>query len=95
MKHYQEMDMLIQSLKLKYKMNMKGKVKMLFKILTLTLLSLIIIIPLGLNASRDLIKYTNQKPKNIKLVITAIIRLIICCLTATILLTIIYLMKTK
>lgn len=68
---------------------------MLFKILTLTLLSLIIIIPLALNTSRDLIKYRNQKSKNIKLVITATIRLIICCLTVTILLTIIYLIKTK
>lgn len=68
---------------------------MLFKILTLTLLSLIIIIPLALNASRDLIKYRNQKSKNIKLVITAIIRLIICWLITTILLTIIYLIKTK
>lgn len=95
MNHYHKTDMLIQSLKSKYEINTRGKTNMLFKILTLTLLSLIIIIPLALNASRDLIKYRNQKSKNIKLVITAIIRLIICWLITTILLTIIYLIKTK
>lgn len=95
MKHYHKTDMLIQSLKLKYEINTKGKVKMLFKVITITLLFLIIIMPLAFNTTRDIIKYKNQKSKNIKLVITATIRLIICCLIVTILLTIIYLIKTK
>lgn len=68
---------------------------MLFKVITITLLFLIIIMPLAFNATRDIIIYRNQKSKNIKLVITATIRLIICCLIVTILLTIIYLIKTK